>query len=305
MDKYIKIDGGFGRCIAATGAVELFAKNELEKGNKTFIVTSFPQVFNGLDFVERVYPIGTPYLYEEHIKLGDFFEPEPYNDVSYYKEEKHLAQVFNKLINGLDEYVEPKITFTDNELEGAKQFADSVHKTGKKIILYQPWGSSGGKIIKSENPSEELKVLQDESYRSFGTEFAKKLCSKLIEENCEVFVVKTDDQMGFKDAKTFQNGDIRKITALIPYVDGIICCDSFLHHASAALKSPVPTIVLWAGTNEKNLGYPNQVNISSWKKTEQEPNRIPHDHDYYVHKNKGSNEFKFEIIDEIIKNIEK
>jgi ADP-heptose:LPS heptosyltransferase len=113
-------------------------------------------------------------------------------------------------------------------------------------------------------------------------------------------VVKTDDQMGFKDAKTFQNTDIRKVCALIPYVDGIICCDSFLHHASAALGSPVPTIALWAGTSEKNLGYPNQTNIHSWKETEVEPNRIPHDHDYYVHKNKGSNEFKLEEIEKII-----
>ena len=294
MDKYIKIDGGFGRCIAATGAIKEYAKNSKDK---VFVVTSFPQVFSGIEEIARVYPQDTPYLYEEHISKGEFFEPEPYNNVSYYAEEKHLATVFNKLLNGKDEYIEPLLVMTDNELESAKQFVEEVHKTGKKIVLYQPWGSSGGKPI---NNAPEPGIAQDESYRSFGTEFAKKLCSRLQTENYEVYVVKTGDQLGFKDAKTFQNMDVRKICALIPYVDAIICCDSFLHHASAALGSPVPTIVLWAGTNEKNLSYPNQINIKSWKKTENEPNRIPHDHDYYVHKNKGSNEFKLETIDTIL-----
>ena len=109
--------------------------------------------------------------------------------------------------------------------------------------------------------------------------------------------------MGFKDAKTFQNVNLRKIIALIPFVDGIICCDSFLHHASASLGSPVPTVVLWAGTNESHLGYKEQCNIHSWKKCEYEPNRIPHDHEYYIHKNKSSNEFKIEMIEEVINNL--
>jgi len=147
MDKFLKIDGGIGRCIAATGVIENYAKNELEKGNKTFIVTSFPKVFNGLEGIERIYPIvvisenkviAPPYLYEDYISKGEFIEPEPYNDFSYYKDDKHLVTVFNKLLNGKLEYISPKLILTDNELLEAKTFIENEKtKTGKKFLLYQ------------------------------------------------------------------------------------------------------------------------------------------------------------------------
>jgi len=311
MDKYVKIDGGYGRCIAATGAVEIFAKTEKEKGNNVYVVTGFPQVFNGMEEIEKIYPFpGTPFIYENGISKGEFFEPEPYNDVAYYKDEKHLATVFNKLLNGKEEYVEPKIIFSENELIQAQMFIENKKKEmGKKIVLLQPWGSTGGIVYKEEG--KEQKVMVDESYRSMGTGFVKKLAEKLIEEGYMVILVKAGHQalvagtimLTDQTPNGMQPIDIRKMIALIPYVDGIVCCDSFLHHASAALGTPVPTVVLWAGTNSKNLGYEKQVNITSWKKCEYEPNRIPHDRDYYINKNKGSNEFKLEVIDEIIEHL--
>ena len=302
----IRLDGGIGRVIAASGALEQFALANKDK--KVYAVSSFPQILNGLEGIERIYPIGTPFLYEDIISKSDYREPEPYNDYRYYAENKHIAQVFNYLLNNIDEMILPKIVLTENEKDAAKQFADEQRKTGKKVVLIQPWGSTGGKVpgncADGKCDPVEQKPMVDETYRSLGTEFAKRLVSRLQEENYVVYVVKTGDQMGFKDALTFQNTDVRKIIALIPYVDGVIACDSFLHHASAALGTPVPTIVLWAGTSDKNLGYEGQLNLHSWKKTEPEPNRVPHDHDYYVNKNKSSNEFKIELIDEIISKLE-
>lgn len=325
MDKSIRIDGGIGRVIAATGAIQAFCKKENELGNKVFVLTSFPQTLKNLEGIERIYPlqvvsdnkvIAPPFVYEDIIRKTIYLEPEPYNDFSYYSEEKHLAQVFNKLLNGVDEYIEPIMNFSEEEKESAKAFAEKIRKdSGKKLLLFQPWGSSGGKVIPCNDPNcknheEHLKILPDDSYRSFGVEFAKRLTDKLLEEYF-VILVKNGDQAVLKGTQMLAdsiNGqtvplDVRKLIALIPYVDGIVCCDSFLHHASAALGSPTKTIVLFAGTSAKNLGYPNQVNFSSWKKTEQEPNRIPHDHDYYVNKNKSSNEFKLELIDEILKTL--
>jgi hypothetical protein len=81
-----------------------------------------------------------------------------------------------------------------------------------------------------------------------------------------------------------------------------VCCDSFLHHAAKALEHKNVT-VLWAGTNPKNLGYDDQKNIVAKKKVEYEPLRIPHNHIYYVDKNKGCNAFDDSTIDEIVANL--
>jgi len=51
------------------------------------------------------------------------------------------------------------------------------------------------------------------------------------------------------------------------------------------------------------LGYDGQSNLRSKVVSEVEPNRVPHDHVYYVNKNKGSNEFKLELIEDIKKSL--
>lgn len=295
MKYYLKIDGGIGRAICATKPIQQFA--EQHEKDQTYIVTSYPDIFYGLENIERIYPIVTPFLYEDHIITGEFLEPEPYNHKAYYKENRHLATVFNIILNQKDEYLEPQINLTQNELNEAKQFIEHIKKeSNKKIVLVQPWGSSGGKLVGEEQTNT------DETYRSFGLEFAKRLNERLLDEDYQPFLIKSGDQIGLKGAKTFNNLPIRKIIALIPFVDGVIACDSFLHHATEATKqygSP-PTIVLWGATNPTNLSYEDQTNIVSWKKVLYEPNRIPHDHQYYVDKNKGSNEFKLETIEEIM-----
>jgi len=285
MDYYVKIDGGIGRCVAATGAVDLFAKKQAEQGNKVFVVTGLPFVFEGLESVERVYPIDAPFLYEDHILKGEFLEPEPYNNSKYYKEEKHLASVFNYLLNGVDEFVEPFLTLNENELASGKEFVKNK-RNGKKVLLLQPWGLFGGRQV---GPEE---IAEDESFRSLKKDFVKKLVEDLKEEYT-ILVVKDRGQAGFKDTEEFSPPNIRGVFSAIPFVDAIICCDSFLHHAAAALKTKAKVVVLWGGTSEKNLGYVSQENIRKNNFSEMvfEPNRIPHDHSYYVKKNKGCNDF--------------
>jgi hypothetical protein len=288
MEYFIRVDGGIGRCIASTGAVAKFAST-----HKTSVVTTNPYVFQGLANIERVYPIGTPFLYEDKIKQGTYLEPEPYNDVGYYGEEKHISQVFNKLLNGSDEMTQPILNITENELNEAKGFVQK-QRAGKGIVLMQPFGSSGGK------PLAQGQVRVDESYRSFGYEFAKALTDALDTAGYKVVWIKTPDQIGYPKAGAFNNGiPMRGIFALIPFVDGVVCCDSVLHHASVALGNPVPTVVLWGGTNPKNLSYEGQENIVNGKAL-YEPNRIPHDHAYYLDKNKGINEFSLDLIPSIV-----
>jgi hypothetical protein len=282
--KIVNVNGGIGRIICATGAIAKLAEDE-----DVSVLTSTPNLFQGLG-CERVYPLNHAYLYEDIMKDNELLEPEPYNRMDYYRDEKHLCQVFNKLINGVDEMVMPKISLTKNELIEAKNLIGD-----KKVILYQPWGSMGG--FCTTGKIEDVK--DDDSHRSLGTQFAKKLYLELI-KNYTVYVIKGDNQVGFGGCQTFQQADIRKIIALIPYTKAVIGCDSFLHHAASCFDTK--TIVLWAGSNEKNLGYEKQVNLREHK-CEFAPMRISHSNEYYLDKNKNSNEFSDSMITKVMENL--
>jgi len=275
MEFFVRVDGGIGRCIASIGAVLEFAKN-----HQCSVVSSHPYVFDNIGL--KVYPLDTPYLYEDKISKGIYLEPEPYNDFAYYNEKKHLAQVFNKLLNGKDEMVKPKVVLTTNELNEAKVYVEDLRKkTNKKFILLQPYASSGGKSV-DNNP------VEDETFRSLKPEFCDKLIQALKDEYV-IFQIRDNTQYSNKDTITF-NVDTRRYMSLIPFVDAVICVDSFLQHAVSALGNPVKTIVFWGGTKESNVGYPEHLAVRI-KEVEDEPNRLPHNHQYYTTKNRGSNDF--------------
>ena len=64
------IEGGLGKHIAATAVAKCIKTNHPDR--KLIIVSGWPQVFVGLDFVDRVYRHNnTPYFYEEYIKDKD------------------------------------------------------------------------------------------------------------------------------------------------------------------------------------------------------------------------------------------
>ena len=296
---YIKVDGGIGRVICATGAVSKFAKKNPDI--KVSVCTSHKGLFYGVPGVSRVYQLDQEYLYEDYVSKGELLEPEPYNDVLYYRDNKHICNVFNKELNGVDEYVAPVVVLSDNELSDAKTFIEGVrneHK--KKVLLIQPFGSQGG----VQQPDGNIKV--DESYRSFGKGFLRKFI-EYFEKDYTILSVQSTafsnnqqvPQAQMKGTIVVNNPDIKKIIALIPFVDGVVACDSFLHHASAALQSPTPTVVLWGATNSANLSYSEHLNLLSHKKVEFEPNRFPHNHNYYVEANKNCNDFKEDLLPKI------
>jgi ADP-heptose:LPS heptosyltransferase len=149
--------------------------------------------------------------------------------------------------------------------------------------------------------------MADESYRSFSFEFYKKFVEKYKDEY-HILSIQSSLQVGQNHVPQFQmmntflamNPDIRKLIACIPYVDLIVSCDSFIPHASEALGTPVPTVVLWGGTSPKNLGYSDHINVVTKKKVIHEPNRIIHNHAIYLNNNKGCNEFDIEEVASVI-----
>jgi ADP-heptose:LPS heptosyltransferase len=285
--KVICVDGGIGRCISATGPIRLL--KEKEPNTEIVIITNHPDVFFNNPNVDIVYPLNTPYLWEQ-IKDHEYIYPEPYNMVEFYRDKWHVIECFSKLLIGERKFVMPEIYLTEQEKDAAQKFIEHMRKeTGKELVLFQPHGQSGGMGV------------DDNSYRSLTYEYAEKLAKAIDKCGYEVIIIKLPEQTGIKGYKTFNGLSGRQIAALIPYVKYCIGIDSFLQHAAAALN--VPMTVFWGGTIKENFEYSIHNNIVGSKLPKLIPNRIPHNILNVEKVNFGTNKYSEKYIDEILEKI--
>ena len=294
MDYFVKVDGGLGRSIASTGAVEQYALNK-NKDDRVFVVTGYPFVFDNLDGIERVLKLDHVTLFEDYLFNGEYVEVEPYNSSFHYRENNHLASTWNYLLNKDTGFVRPKIVLSKNELEMGKKWVEEARKKScKKVLLFQPWGMFAG--MKTSINSDEINF--DESYRSLELNTVNALVSK-FGKDFEVYLVKDNNQSNVNGAISFTENP-RLIFSILPFVDGVVCVDSFLQHACKAVETKCPVVVFWGGTNPKQFGYKEFNNIEKDFDRKVEPIRLPHDHSYYVRKNKDCNVFSEEIEDDCV-----
>jgi len=279
MKEVIMVSGGIGREIALTGVITEYAKQNPDK--EINIIAGFPELYLNNLYINRVYPINHQYIFEDVIKESRFIDLEPYNDIDYYKNEKHLIEVYAKQLLGKSRFINPEIYISENELNTAKEFSKTFTKP---IILVQPFGSTGGQFTKKCSSDsgincEDITLIEDSSNRSFGFDFTEKLCDAL-KKDYEVILIRTPNQYTPKDIPSLlqSNGQpmpIRQVMAILPYVKGFISCDSFLHHAAKTMNVK-NGIVLWGTTKPSNLGYEEYNNIVHNLKYIWTPNRQPH-----------------------------
>lgn len=262
MTTTILIDGGYGRCVASTGVITEFKKRNPDE--VVNIVTSFPEIFINNPHINKVYSVNHEYLYEDHIQGTEYKQPEPYKLQKYLTGELHMVNGFALEILGEDKFYNPELYLSESDIEEAKVF---VSKSEKPIILFQPFGASGGQT------KDGKKILNDSSFRSLPFDFAKKLHDKLSEKY-QVIIVKTPDQASIEGSMILPTMPMRKIAALFPHVKGVICIDSSVQHICAALGKK--SIVLWGSTNKKQLGYESAVNLGASQHIIQyNPVRVP------------------------------
>lgn len=283
------VSGGVGREIALTGVITEYAKNNPDK--EINIIAGFPDLYLNNPHINRVYPMQHQYIFDDVIKNMKYIDLEPYNDYDYYNKEMHLIEVYNKLLTGKPDMIEPAIFLHEQEVNMAKEFI----KTFKKpVILFQPFGSMGGKFKKECKDLEGIKcdditLMEDPTQRSLPFEMVDKLYNEL-KEDYDIILIRTPDQYTPKDAPSLlqPNGQpmpIRQIMAILPYVKGFISCDSFLHHA-AKMMDLKNGIVFWGTTKLKNLGYDDFINMEHGLNYAWLPNRQPHNNPDADKKNK-------------------
>jgi len=300
MDYFVKVDGGLGRCICSTGAVEKYALRMSKEGHRVFVVTPYPFVFDGIDGLERVLRIDHGTLFEDYLCKGEYVDVEPYNYRGHYQEMSHLCASWNYLLNADKSFVEPKIVLTQNELRAGQEWVEAQRKkSGKKVLLFQPFGQAGGQKSCASGQCGNIGVNFDETYRSLEMDTVEGLVSKLSDKFV-IFLVKDYNQVDVPDTLPLTENP-RLLFSILPFVDGIMGCDSMLQHAAKAVGVKCPVVVWWGGTEPVQFGYKEFHNLENDMKRLNEPCRLPHDHSYYLRKNKGCNKFSEEFEDKAVK----
>jgi len=89
-----KVDGGIGRELWFTGILKKYTETYPDKD--IIVYGGVREVFDNLPFVHRFYNIGSSYFYDDVMKSAtEYYEFEPYNDIRYWKDNKHALEIIN------------------------------------------------------------------------------------------------------------------------------------------------------------------------------------------------------------------
>jgi hypothetical protein len=241
MNIVFQINGGIGKCIAATAVCSAIKKKY--KDGKLIVISGYPEVFLNNPNVHKNYKFGeTVYFYKDYIENKDFkvFIQDPYLQTEFFREEKHLVQIWCELY-GIEYNGEfPEIYMSKRE---SQKYLEGV-KFDKPILMMQTNGGA--------DPNKK-----------YG--WARDIPSCVITDVINAFKgshtilhVKREDQQTYQDTITV-TAEFRRICALALVSDKRLVNDSFLQHALAVLG--LPAVACWIVTSPAVYGYGLHTNI--------------------------------------------
>lgn len=254
MQKIIKIDGGIGRVICATGAIRKLA--QIDTWDDIVIITSWPEVFENNPYILKLYKDGSiPYLFDDVIKHGKFYYPEPYHEWTYYVQEQHLIQSFNFILNGIIEKTKPEIFITEEEKNfGLDVVSKALAASGKKsAIAYQPFGSGAS--------MSTCGVISDPSYRSLTDDLNKKILT-----DCKDSVFINLSHIPINHPNCWQQQyTLRQLFAVASACHAVVSIDSLLSHVGVAFEKK--GVLILGSTYSINVGYDEYKNYETFQKS--------------------------------------
>jgi ADP-heptose:LPS heptosyltransferase len=241
MNLVFQINGGLGKCIAATAVCSALKKKY--PNDELIVISGYPEVFINNPNVKKTLSYNNlQYFYQDYIESKEckFFLHDPYLTTDYVKETKHLIQIWCELFDIPYHNEQPEFFLTQRELELYQRQV----QVDKPIMMLQTNG--GGDTNKKYSWARDiptsvvLKVIE---------EFANKYA---------IFHIRREDQLGFQG--TIQlTGQLRQILAISLLSQKRLVMDSFLQHALAALK--LPSVACWIVNSPKVFGYELNTNI--------------------------------------------
>ena len=282
MNIIFQINGGIGKCIAASAVFEGLKKKYPEK--KLIVVSGYPDVFINNPNVDRCFAFGQmSYFYNEYIEDKDalIYAHDPYQESNHIYCREHLIETWYKMLGLQYDNEMPKIYLTHSEIN----FYASKYASQKPILLMQTNGGGGGDIKYSwarDLPSAAIIPIINHFKNTYN-----------------IVHIKREDQTGYQDTIPLQD-NFRSMCVLISLSSKRLLIDSFAQHAAAALNKP--SSVCWIVNKPNVFGYDMHNNILSEKFTKKPELRTA----YFNKFNIGGepSEFPYENENEIF-NVEK
>ena len=236
-----QIDGGIGKCIASTAVIKAIKKKYAN--DNLIVISGYPEVYLNNPHVYKSFQFGSiNYFYTDYIenKEVSLFMHNPYLEVDYVQEKKHLIQIWCEMFGVPYNNETPELYLTSRELD----FYQSKYKSDKPLLMMQTNG--GG--------NADLKY-------SFARDLPTSVVAKVIEhfsKDYNIVHVRRDDQISYANTTPI-NAPFREIIALALLTTKRLLIDSFLQHACASMG--LKSSVCWITNNPKVLGYELHDNI--------------------------------------------
>lgn len=290
MIRILKIDGGIGRVICATGAIKKLI--DIEKQDEIIIITSWPEVFENNPHIFKLYKDGNiPYLFDDIIKYGYFCYPEPYHDHSYYNQKHHLIESFNHLISGIAEKIYPEIFLTQEEINFGLDVINKVKSASGKntVIAYQAFGSGAS--------LSQCGKISDPSFRSLNDDLNRKIL-----DECQDYVFINLSHIPINHRNCWQqNYTLRQLFSVAFASNYIVSIDSVLSHVGVAFKKN--GVLILGATYSKNVGYDEYSSYKTFQKEGYPQSYQSNRFGGHVEKNQNAMFFSIEEQNAIIESI--
>lgn len=243
------VQGGIGKHVAATAVAKAIRNNHPDR--KLVIVCPYPDIFSNLDYVHRVYQLGsTRYFYQEFVQNKDslIFYHEPYYTTDHIHKRKRLIQNWCDLYGLKYSGEKPEIKFNKLQHDMSSQF----WKRKKPLMIIH---TNGGMMTVDAKPYSWT--------RDMPIEIAQHLADHYTNDYHVLQLTKINSPKISGAECIFatpqQSLSIMEYFSVLLHAKKRILIDSCVQHAAAALKKP--STVLWNGTSPQVFGYDIHNNI--------------------------------------------
>lgn len=246
------LQGGLGKHVAATAVAKAIKNNHPDRA--LIVVCAYPDVFNNLDFVDRVYQLGaTSYFYQNYVQGKDslIFHHEPYYTTEHIHKRLPLIQNWCKLYGLTYSGETPTVKFNKLQFDLSKRF---WVKGSKPVMVIH---TNGGLMAADAKPYAWTRDIPEDIAQALVDHYHKDYF---------IYQVTKTNSLKLKGANhvfaTQQKAlTIMEFFSILLHSDKRVLIDSSLQHAAAALNKK--STVLWNGTSPSVFGYDMHDNITT------------------------------------------